>query len=100
MGAVCVRLVTQSCSTLCDPMDCSPPGSSVHGILQARILEKVAVPFSWGSPRPRDGPQVSCLGVDSLVQYNSWHTGACIHIHIFESSQVEDSYVGDLLYFL
>ena len=47
-------------------MDCSPPGSSVHGILQARILEKVAVPFSWGSPRPRDGPQVSCLGVDSF----------------------------------
>ena len=38
-------LVTQSCLTLCDPMDCSPPGSSVHGILQARILEWVAIPF-------------------------------------------------------
>ena len=39
----------QSCLTLCDPMDCSPPGSSVHGILQARILEWVAIPFSRGS---------------------------------------------------
>ena len=42
---VCV-IVTQSCLTLCDPMDCSPPGSSVHGILQARILEWIAIPFS------------------------------------------------------
>ena len=39
-------LVTQSCPTVCDPMDCSPPGSSVHGVLQARILEWVAMPFS------------------------------------------------------
>ena len=42
-------LVTQPCLTLCDPMDYSPPGSSVHGILQARILEWVAIPFSRGS---------------------------------------------------
>ena len=40
--------VTQSCPTLCDPMDCSPPGSSVHGILQARMLEWVAISFSRG----------------------------------------------------
>ena len=39
-------LGTQSCLTLCDPMDCSPPGSCVHGILQARILEWVVIPFS------------------------------------------------------
>ena len=50
---VCV-LVTQWCLTLCDPMDCSPPGSSVHGILQARVLEWVAISFSRGSSRPRD----------------------------------------------
>ena len=43
---LCV-LVAQSCPTLCDPMDCSPPGSSVHGILQARILEWIAILFSW-----------------------------------------------------
>ena len=51
--------ITQSCLTLCDPMDYSLPGSSVHGILQARILEWVAVPFSRGSPQPRDQTQVS-----------------------------------------
>ena len=42
-------LVAQLCLTLCDPMDCSPPGSSVHGILQARILEWIATLFSMGS---------------------------------------------------
>ena len=47
-------LVTQSCPTLFDPMDCSSPGSSVHGILQARILKWVAIPFSRGSSQPRD----------------------------------------------
>ena len=41
--------IAQSCPTLCDPLDCSPPGSSVHGILQARILEWVAISFSRGS---------------------------------------------------
>ena len=51
--------VAQSCPTLCDPMDCSPPGSSVHGILRARILEWVAISFSRGSSRPRDQTQVS-----------------------------------------
>ena len=49
----------QLCLTLCDPVDCSPPGSSVHGILQARILECVAFPFSRGSSRPRDRAHVS-----------------------------------------
>ena len=51
--------VIQLCQTLRDPMDCSPPGSSVHGILQARILELVAFSFSRGSPQPRDWTQVS-----------------------------------------
>ena len=53
-------LVAQSCQSLCDSMDCSPTGSSVHGILQARILEWVAIPFSRGSSRPKDQTQVSC----------------------------------------
>ena len=52
-------LVAQSRPTLCGPMDSSPPGSSVHGILQARILEWVAIPFSRGSSQPRDRTQVS-----------------------------------------
>ena len=54
-------LVTQSCLTVCNPMDCSPPGSSVHGILQARILEGVAMPSSRGSSRPRNRTKVSCI---------------------------------------
>ena len=53
-GARAVQKDSQSCRTLCDPMDCSPPGSSVHGILQARMLEWVAIPLSRGSSRPRD----------------------------------------------
>ena len=57
---VCV-LVAQLCPTFCDPMDCSQPDSSAHGILQARILEWVAIPFSGGSSWPRDWIQVSCL---------------------------------------
>ena len=50
----CCCLVTQSCLTFCDPMDCSSPGSCVHGISQARILEWVAISFSRGSSQPRD----------------------------------------------
>ena len=52
-------LVTQSCPTLCGPMDCSLPGSSVHGILQARILEWVTIPFSRGSSQPKSQTWVS-----------------------------------------
>ena len=51
----------QLCSTLCNTMDCSPPGSSVHGSFQARILEWVAMPSSRGSSRPKDGICVSCI---------------------------------------
>ena len=54
-------LVAQLYLTLWDAMDCSPPGSSVHGILQARILQWGAIPFSRGSSRPRDQTQVSCI---------------------------------------
>ena len=58
--------VAQSCWTLCDPMDCSPPGSSVHGILQTRILEWVASPFSRVSPDPGIEPETPALQADSL----------------------------------
>ena len=56
-----VVLVAQSCLTLCNPRDCSLPGSSVHRILQARILEWVAIPFSKGSSRSREQTQVSFI---------------------------------------
>ena len=55
----------QSCLTFCYPMDCSPPGSSVHWILQARIMEWVAMPSSSGSSQPTDQihiSYVSCIG--------------------------------------
>ena len=55
-------LVAQSCLTLCNPMDCSPPGTSVHGVLQARILEWVAVPFSRWSSQSRDQTWLFCIG--------------------------------------
>ena len=55
---VCTKSL-QLCLTLCDPMDRSPPGSSIHGILQARILEWVAMSSSRGSSWPRDGAHVS-----------------------------------------
>ena len=56
-----LRLVTQSCPTLCNPMDYSLPRSSVHGILQARILEWVAMYSSRGSSQPRNQTGVSCI---------------------------------------
>ena len=53
--------VAQSCPTLCNPMDCSLPDSSVHGIFQARTLEWIAMSFSRGSSQPRNQTQVSCI---------------------------------------
>ena len=74
--------VAQLCLTLCDPMDCSLPGFTVHGIFQARILEWVATAFSKRSSWPRDGNQVSHIAgkcftlwatkICSSTQYFSW----------------------------
>ena len=58
-------LVTQSCLTLCNPMDFSPPGSAVHGILQARILDRVAISYSRESPQP--GIEPICLASPALL---------------------------------
>ena len=83
---LCV-LVTQSCPTLCNPMDSSPPGSSVHGILQARILEWIiTIPFSRGSSQPRDQTQISCIGRQILYHLN--HQG--IYIYILVGKELED----------
>ena len=89
-------LVAQSCPALCDHMDCNPPGSSVHGILQARILEWVALPSSRGSSRPQDRTHVSyvsCIGRWVLchwchlmsvlrIQYSDIHEAQCILLAI------------------
>ena len=63
--------VAQSCPTLCDPMDWSPLGSSIHGILLARILEWIAISFSRGSSWPRDRTQVSRI---AGRHFNLWAT--------------------------
>ena len=60
-------LVAQSCPTLCDSMDCSPPGSSVRGILQARIPEWAAIPPPGGLPDPTIKPRSPALQADSLL---------------------------------
>ena len=73
-------LVAQSCLTLCNPVDCSLPGSSVHGVLQARILEWVPMPSSRGSSQPRDGTCSSCSSCFSrwiLYHCATWEA----HVH-------------------
>ena len=69
--------VAQSCLTLCDPVDCSLPGFSVHGILQARVLEWVAISFSRGSSQHRDWTQVSRI---AGRRFNLWATSLGRHI--------------------
>ena len=72
-------LVAVSCLTLCDPMNCSLPGSSVHGVLQARILEWVAIPFSRASSKPRNWIQVSCIAGGF---FTIWATREALKIHV------------------
>ena len=69
-AALC--LVAQLCLTLCDPMDCSLPGSSIHGILQAKILEWVAIPFSRESSQPADQTQVFCIAGRFFTIWTTW----------------------------
>ena len=72
-NSVRVKVKSLSCLTLCNPMDCSPPGSFIHGIFQARILKWVAISFPRRSSRPRDRTQVSCI-VSRC--FNLWATRA------------------------
>ena len=67
LPSVCVCVCVCVCVTLCSPMDCIPPGSSVHGIFQARILEWVAMSSSRGSPPPRDQSLACCIFTTSAT---------------------------------
>ena len=83
--SICVSAkLLQLCLILCDPMDYSPPGSSVHGSLQARMLEWVAMPSSRGSSLARDRTcisYVSCIG--RWVLYHWYHLGSpWVHLHL------------------
>ena len=76
---LCLNSRDRSCLTLCDPMDCSPPGASLHGILQARILEWVAISCSRGSSLPRNRTCLSCIcciGRWILYHWASWEVPA------------------------
>ena len=75
---VCV-LVTQSCLTLCDPMDYRPPGSSVQWIFQQRVLEWVAIPFSRGSCQPGIKPGLLHCG---QILYHLSHQGSPVNFQI------------------
>ena len=72
-GCVHAKLL-QSCLTLCDRMDCNPPGSSIHGILQARILQWATMPSSRGSSWARDQTQVSYVSCISRQILYLWAT--------------------------
>ena len=75
--------VIQLCPILCNTLDCSPPGSSVHGILQARILEWVAISFSRGSSRPRDWKcisRVSCIAGGFFTCWTIWEAQVLIFL--------------------
>ena len=69
----CCCFVSQLCLILCNPMDCRPPGFSVHGIVQARVLEPVAISFSKGSAQARGQTHVSCIGRWILYHGSTWH---------------------------
>ena len=71
-GKVCMCSATLSCLTLWDPMDCGPPGSSVHGIFQARILEWLAISFSSGSSWSRNWTRIFCIGRQILNPWVTW----------------------------
>jgi len=74
LGGVQKVKVTESCLILCDRMDCSPPDSSVHGILQARILEWVAMPFSRGSSQLRESNLISFVSCIAGRFFTVWAT--------------------------
>ena len=82
------ELVTQSCPTLCNLMDCSPPGFSIHGILRARILEWIAISFSRASSRPRNQTQVSRIAGRF---FTVWATRESYYTYKVKESEVAQS---------
>ena len=83
-------VIAQSCLTLCDPMDCWPPGCTVHGILQARIVEWIAIPFSRGSSWPRDQTWVSCVAGRFFTVWATRETGVymCVKTTVWGNSKM------------
>ena len=105
---VCARAHAPSCPTLCDPMDCSPPGSSVHGIFQARILEWVSISYFRGSSDPgmeptslvspalagrffNTGPPGKPLTNNILIEIIKTQKITCLWLHLHEMSMIGTS---------
>ena len=91
---ISICLVPQLCPTLCNPRGDSPPGSSVHGILQARILEWVATPFSRGSSWPKNRTEVSCIAGRFFTIWATRET----HVWLISRVLIIDSYSFYLLF--
>ena len=81
--------VTKLCLTLCDPMDCSPPGSSVHGFPRQELLEQVAISYSRGSSQPKDWTHVS--GISCIGRWILYHCGTWEALHIIYTSNYYSS---------
>ena len=85
---VCV-LCAESCPTLCGPLDCSPPGSSVHGVSQARILEWAAISYPKGSSRPRGQTSIACISCTGrwiLYHCTTWKASIITSTLVFNIS--------------
>ena len=88
---VCM-LCAQSCPTLCNPLDCSLPGPSIHGISQARILEWVAISYPKGSSQPRDQTSIaciSCIGRRILYHCATWKASIITSASVFNISFIK-----------
>ena len=90
-------LGTQSCPTLRDPMDCSPPGFPVHGTLQSRTLEWGAISFSRGSSRPRDQTRVSFIGRQILYHGATWGAPQCLLLTVMNDLSFLETLPSDFV---
>ena len=101
-GKCKLKLATQSSPTLCDPMDCSPPGPTVRGIFQARILKLVAMPFSRGTSLSRDRTQVSCIAGRFFMTSATWeahlfYTQYQWYIHVNPNLPIHSTCLSSIL---
>ena len=99
---VCVCMWAQSCPTLCDPMDCNLPSSSVPGIFQARILEWVAISYSKGSSWLRDWVHISCISLSSHLHWQAdslplYHLGSLPSLFCYILSALRRMIVATIL---
>ena len=98
---MCVWAQLFSHSALCDPMDCSQPGSSVYGIFQARKLEWVAISYSRGSSQPRDQTHVPCIGRQkNLNRWTTMEVPKILLFHLSKMGMITQAYYSTCVYSL